>query len=100
MVEQLVGIDSKALTYLIEAMEPTYDPKEDQSSLAAERIAMIRIYLYGGYVFRVLPTVMQEYNRIRTELRRIRHERTTDILLDPVPWELKADLVEPRAQQL
>ena len=59
-----VAIDSNALTYLIQAIEPGYDPKHDDPILAKERIAMIRIYLYTGYALYVLPEVESEYKKI------------------------------------
>ena len=45
------AIDSNALTYLVEAMTPGYAPILDESSLAAERLAMIRTYLYTDVLF-------------------------------------------------
>lgn len=96
----LVAIDSNALTYLVEAIEPGYDPKRDVPELAAERIAMIRTYLYAGVQFWVMPTVEAEYNRIRDPLRHLRHQRTAWILLHDAPVEAPPNALATRAAQL
>lgn len=96
----LVAIDSNALTYLVEAMEPGYDPADDAPGLAAERIAMIRTYLYAGVQFWVMPTVEAEYNRIRDPSRHLRHQRTVWILLLDAPVDAPSDSLTARARQL
>lgn len=53
----MVAIDSNYLTYMLEAITPGYDPASDASGLAADRVAILRCYLYKGTVFRVLPTI-------------------------------------------
>jgi hypothetical protein len=79
-----VAIDSNALTYLVEAMEPNYDPANDDPSLAVERISMLRTFLYTGTPFYVLPQVRKEYNKIpRYEWRNI-HESTVGVLLEEI----------------
>jgi predicted nucleic acid-binding protein len=84
-VRSLVAIDSNVLTYLVEAIEPGYDPAADDPVLAAERIAMICTYLYAGVQFWVMPTVESEYNRIRDPSRHLRHQRAAWILLHDAP---------------
>jgi len=79
-----VAIDSNALTYLVEAMDPNYDPANDEPTLAVERISMLRTFIYAGIPFYVLPQVMKEYNRIpKFEWRNI-HESTVGALLEDV----------------
>lgn len=80
-MKQTIAIDSNALTYLIEAIAPDYDPSTDKSDVALERIAMIRSYLYCDCFFQVLPTVAYEYSRISKEEWRLTHERVSNVLL-------------------
>jgi hypothetical protein len=96
----LVGIDSPALTYLVEAIKPGYDPSADDPVLAAERVAMVRNYVYGGVQFWVLPTVECEYNRIRDPDRHLRHERAAWILLHNAPIRVSAAAIDTRAAEL
>ena len=90
----LIGVDSNALTYLIDATEPGYDPASDDPALAAERVAMFRIFLYGDRGFWVSPTVKQEYGQIRNQYRFVRHDSVTGSLL------LDQDLDEASEHQL
>lgn len=94
-----VGIDSQALTYLVEAIEPGYDPAADPA-LAAERVAMVRSYVYGGVRFWVMPTVEAEYNRIRNPDRHLRHQRAAWILLHDAPIRAPAGAIDTRASEL
>ncbi len=75
------AIDSNALTYLVEAMTPGYAPSLDKSALAAERVAMIRTYLYTDVLFWVGPEVEKEYERIRDQNRHLLHFQTVAVLL-------------------
>ena len=99
-MHSLVAIDSNALTYLVEAIEPAYDPAHDAPGLAAERIAMIRTYLYGGVQFWVMPTVEAEYNRIQDPSRHLRHQRAAWILLHDAPVDTPANDLNVRARAL
>ena len=84
----LVALDSNSLTYLIEAMDPHYDPCFDDSALAQERISMLRAHLYVGIVFHVLPQVTSEYKCIsKTDWREL-HDHITGALLTEVDWNL------------
>jgi predicted nucleic-acid-binding protein len=91
-----VGIDSNTLTYLVESMDPDYDPSIDESNVADERIALLRIYLYGGVPFHVVPTVTSEYQKIKNKLRKETHESLSQILLLDESWNLKDDEIKTR----
>jgi hypothetical protein len=99
-VQDFVAIDSNALTYLVEAMEPGYDPARDVPNLAAERIAMIRTYLYGGIQFWVMPTVEAEYNQIRGRSRHLDHQQAAWVLLHDAPLDTPSKSLDIRASQL
>jgi len=58
-----VAIDSNALTYLIEANQPGYDPSTDLQ-LGKQRLAMIRTLFYSDRLLWVGPTVEAEYKKI------------------------------------
>jgi len=47
----MIGLDSNSLTYLVEALDPTYDLSIDHSPLKPERIAIVRIYFYKGVAY-------------------------------------------------
>jgi rRNA-processing protein FCF1 len=76
-----IAIDSNALTYLINAMAPDYDPLNDMPLNKEERQAMLRIFLYQGIPFYILPQVMNEYNAISIYDWRNLHESTVGSLL-------------------
>jgi hypothetical protein len=99
-VKDLVAIDSNALTYLVDAIEPSYDPDHDAPALAAERKAMIRAYIYGGVQFWIMPTVEAEYDKIRDPSRHLRHQRAAWILLHDAPIGASANALSARASQL
>jgi predicted nucleic acid-binding protein len=75
-----VAIESNTLSYLAEAMLPGYDPKDDNPALAKERISMIRIFLYTGITYHVLPTVHKEYSRIVERKTRKEHQEIAEML--------------------
>jgi predicted nucleic acid-binding protein len=76
-----VCVDSNAMTYLVEAMSDGACPV---GSVAAEKIALLRIYLYREDILYLSPTVKSEYQNIRDNLRRFHHEQMADILLDDI----------------
>ncbi len=91
-----VALDANALTYLIEAMDPGYDPCSDDPALARERISMLRAYLYAGISFHVLPQVTSEYKCIsKTDWREL-HDHITGALLTEVDWKLDCQTVNRR----
>ena len=93
-----VAIDSNALTYLVQAMEPNYDPANDNSLLSFERISMLRTFLYTGDPFYVLPQVRKEYNNIpRYEWRSI-HESTVGVLLEEIFIEEQDNAIQKRKE--
>ena len=86
-----ITIDSNAITFLLGAMSPGYDPLSD--SLSNERRAIIRIALYIRKI-KVPPTVTAECKRIPNMLKRLEHEGQT--ILDARPWKLDDQRVEER----
>ena len=91
-----VAIDSNSLTYLIQAMEAFYDPHKDDPSLAEERRSLLRLYLYAGHHFYVLPEVEREYRRISKKDWREVHEEVVGTLLLEVDRPLDPKRVERR----
>lgn len=75
-----ISLDSNALTYLIEAIDPSYDPFQDEQSNYLQRVSMIRIFLYGGLNCGILPQVFKEVGDISKEKWREIHESTAGIL--------------------
>jgi len=82
-----IAIDSNALTYLIEAMDPNYVPSSDDPALAIERISMLRIFLYIGLPFYILPQVINEYEKIPGYEWRDIHNSTVGALLNEVQMD-------------
>jgi len=68
-----VGLDSDALTFLVEAMSGEYDPATDSSTVAAERLAMYRVFLYADHPLYLTPTVKRQYEAITVDRRRLLH---------------------------
>ena len=84
----------------MEAIEPGYDPAADKPTLADQRLAMVRSYLYGRVQFWVMPTVETEYNRIRDPDRHLRHQRAAWTLLHDAPIRVSKDAIARRASEL
>lgn len=84
-----VCIDSNAVTYLLEAMAAGTCPV---GALAAEKISLLRTYLYRDEILHMSPTVEAEYSKIRDEARRKHHVNLGNALL--------GDTLEPDMQEL
>ena len=65
-----VGVDSDAMTFLVEAMSHGYVPATDPSSVSAERVAMLRVFLYSTDSLYITPTVRKQYEYIANNPRR------------------------------
>lgn len=63
-------------------MDPNYVPSSDDPVLVIERISMLRIFLYSGFPFYVLPQVINEYKKIPKYEWRDIHNSTVGALLD------------------
>ena len=97
---QYPAIDSNVLTYFLEAFRGGYDPARDESSLAAERVAVVRCFVYGDCSFWVSPTVKQECGRIeRAEWAEL-HERVPLTLLQDMSPEVSEEELEARVSEL
>jgi hypothetical protein len=93
-----IGLDSNCVSYVIAAMEGIGEPTD---SLAAQKVALVRLYLYTPGTLWTLPTVQEEFSRIRDEPRRSSHESWTSVLFgvrrvnDPAAVERRASELEP-----
>jgi len=78
------AVDSNALTYLVNAIGVEgYDPAEDKTGLADERVAMARLFMYGDCRLWVPPIVRIETEDIPAdELRDTQNRMTWYQLLD------------------
>src|SRR3989442_13687000 len=78
------AVDSNALTYLVNAIGVEgYDPAQDNSGLADERVAMARLFMYGDCKLWVPPVVRTETADIPAgELRDAQNRMTWYQLLD------------------
>lgn len=72
-----LGLDSNCLSYVIDALEGVAEPTD---SLAEQRVALVRLYLYTPGTLWTMPTVRQEFSRIRDPVRRGKHESWTGVL--------------------
>ncbi len=95
-----VGLDSNAVTYLSDAMRATDDPSADGTEVGAERLALLRVYLYGPADLCVTPTVVREYARIPDIEHKRFHESLGGVLLNDGPWLIYSGQLESRTRQL
>ena len=95
-----VGLDSNTVTYLRDAMWATDDPSADGTEAGAERLAMLRAYLYGPANLCVTPTVVAEYSRIPDIDSKRFHESLGGVLLHDGPWQIDSVRLKSRARQL
>ena len=87
MMTSWVALDSNSLSYLVDVMSSGQKPN---CSLADQKIALLRIYLYRNEVLFLPPTVAAEYKRIKDDALERKHSIVRDRLLIDVP---KSDLV-------
>lgn len=88
MSNSWVCIDSNAATYLVEAI---MTGKRPDDALAAEKISLLRTYLYSDVILCITLGVDVECSKIRDEERRKCHENLFKVLLDEA---LKPDMRE------
>lgn len=91
-----VFVDSNCLSYVVDAMWAV-SPPTDQ--LAGERVALLRIYLYAAATLWTVPTVKQEFERIRDAERLANHRAATSVLFGVRPLQ-RPDAVASRAAGL
>ena len=77
-----VGLDSQCLTYLIEAISGGKKPTD---SLASQKVALLRCYLYLPDTLWVSPTVVDECARIRNVERAKLHQKFVKVLFGELP---------------
>src|SRR5262245_618310 len=94
-----VAIDSNTLTYLIDAMDESYDPAAD-TSLSNERLAMVRMLFYSDRRLWVSPTVDAEYRKISNPDRREVHRRIAQYVLEDQPLRIDPEAFEKRVLEL
>lgn len=92
-MNSLVCIDSNAMTYLVEAIMNGGKPS---GNVADEKIALLRSYLYREDTLYISPTVKEEYDKIKDEIKRQDHQGIADIILgDLSPSDIT--LIQSRA---
>lgn len=91
----LVCADSNAMTYLVEAMTNVSRPTGD---VAAEKMALLRIYLYRSDVLYLSQSVEWEYQQIKDGKRKQDHKQIADILLGEIR-SVDSNAIEARATE-
>lgn len=91
-----IGIDSQCLSYLIDAIQGI---KKPTGSLAPEKTALYRIYLYTPGTLFVTETVINECAAIRDEARKELHDSYIGVLFDEAQIQ-QLENVELRAKKL
>jgi hypothetical protein len=81
-------------------MDSSYDPNRDASGLSSEKIAILRIYLFEGQAYYIVPTVEAEYKRIKESGRLDSHESLHEVLLLDYQWDIDADALAKRISEL
>lgn len=76
-----IGIDSQCLSYVIDAMAGISEPMD---SLASEKKALLRLYLYLPGTLYITPTVLDECAAIRDIERREFHKSFCNVLIEEV----------------
>lgn len=82
-----VAIDSQLLTYFIEAINPSYDhikAIKDKPKIAQQRFAILRIFLCTKHLY-IMPTVQEEYGKIKIEELKKKHKDIHERLLLDCP---------------
>lgn len=67
---QSTGIDSNCLSFIVDALDGIETPAD---GIAAQKIALARIFFYGGQTLFTTPTVRAECDRISNAVRREKH---------------------------
>jgi predicted nucleic-acid-binding protein len=92
-----IAIDSNVLTFFVEAIEADYDPARDRTDLAAEKVAVLRIYFYTGEPYYIVPTAEKEYKDIVDRIRRTTHEEVHAVLMLDFVHEIEENAIKQRA---
>jgi hypothetical protein len=94
------ALDRNAWQLLVDAHAGRYDPSQDADpGGAAERVAMIRLALWGVQLW-LVPLVVEESNRVVDPGLRRANEGLRDVFLREVSVALDEDLVSRRIVQL
>ncbi len=93
-----IALDSHSLTYLVEAFHSIDGPPEEPC--AAEKLALLLIYLYSQADFTISPTVKTEYKRIRDKKLRAMHEYFCEFVLNTFTPTPECGEVLSRASKL
>jgi hypothetical protein len=97
----VVAVDSNALTDLVDAIGVEgYDPIQDTSGLADERIAMSRLFMYGGYGLWIPPIVRIETAGISPGEVLDAHNRMTWYQLLDHDSDVYESIIERRVNEL
>lgn len=92
-----IAIDSNVFTFFVSAIEADYDPAHDQPDLAAEKVAVLRIYFYTGEPYYIVPTVEKEYKEIVEHIKRTNHEEVHAVLMLDFVHEIEENDIKRRA---
>lgn len=88
-----VALDSNCLSYIIDALTGVEQPKD---ALAAQKVALVRLWMYKPGTLWTLPTVKKEFERISDPVRRANHLSWTSVhfgvypLTDPAGVDRRA----------
>jgi hypothetical protein len=96
----IIAIDSNVLTYFNDAISPDYDPILDHINLACEKIAILRIYLYTGVSFYLVPSIHDEYSKIKEAAKYSDHLETAFILCNKIFDQCEIAKIENRKNEL
>lgn len=90
-----IALDSNCLSYVIEALEGVAEPADD---LAEQKVALVRLYFYTPGTLWTLPTVKEEFSRIKDPARRAKHESWTNVLFGVRPLNCPAAVRQRTAE--
>jgi len=95
-----IALDSNCTTYFSDALDPTYDPTNDISGLAPEKISLVRINFYTGIPYFILPSVKNENKKIRNLVKSMDHTKLAEILLDERSWDFEESKIDKLVREI
>ncbi len=95
-----ISLDANALTFLIEAIDPQYNPLYDKQLNYLQRISTIRIFLNDGSSCGILPQVVKEVGDICEYKTRVTAEPTDEISFHKVTLQCSDLDLQKRTEEL
>ncbi len=95
-----ISLDSSTLNYLIEALDPKYNPVYDERSNYLQRVSMIRIFFNGGLNCNILPQVLKEVGDICEHTMRETDEPTDGVLFHKIAPQCSELDLQKRTEEL